>query len=94
MVRSVRNVEKSGGNKGIISEVTGGATNLGPYSISHWGSKNTFDSKHLPNSHFDDPNHNEDDNSILDYYESSDKENSDDDSIPAKAIDGPIDLDM
>ena len=42
----VRNVGKSGGNRGKITESTGDITNLIDNSTSHWGDKQTFDSEH------------------------------------------------
>ena len=92
----IRHVGKTGGNKGVISEATGDATNLGPYSVSHWGSTETFDSEHQPTS-FIDPNcvHDTDgdhDESSVDF---SDSESDSSVSVPpAKEIDGPIDLNL
>ena len=85
----VRNVGKSGGNRGAITESTGDFTNLGPSYISHWEKDNTFDSAHSPAS-FIDSNLNDDDST--EDSESYDGDESDD--VPAKAIDGPIDLNM
>ena len=87
----VRNIGKSGGNRGTITESTGDFTNLGSSYISHWGKDNTFDSAHFPAS-FVDSNPVDDDDSSEE-SESYDSDESDDD-VPANAIDGPIDLNM
>ena len=53
----IRNVGKSGGNLGKITEITGDITNLASSSTSHWGTEQTFDVEHEPKA-FNDPNFN------------------------------------
>ena len=57
--QTVRNVGKSGGRHGQITEATGDITNITDPTTSHWGTSevNTFDSEHqLNNNKFADPN--------------------------------------
>ena len=57
----VKNLGRSGGRRGEISESTGDISNLCEYTESHWGTNETFDSEHTVNENnsvktFTDPN--------------------------------------
>jgi hypothetical protein len=85
--QTVRNVGKSGGRHGQITEATGDITNITDPTTSHWGTSevNTFDSEHqLNNNKFADPNNQ------FDILNTQLPDDDSSESEPDSDLDGPV----